>query len=221
MPHPSQNRSESDHRLVTSREPTLARLTRDGRASAAKIAGLESDIARTSRDILNEWFDQADRLAAARKHHGLIGAPFRNFAKAIGVGGSDAFRLERLAGQREIVFAACEAMEEALAKGEPYRFPGWRKALEIVLPDVAKGRFGMTAPLVKGFVPNQTRHHENSGHSDTLPKTPGYVQWPTDGDEWRTPDHLFEFLAGHYPFTVDAAATAENRKVCFSPNSHL
>ena len=186
MPLP--NRSESVVRLVTSSELTLARLKRDGRASAAKIDGLETDIARTSRDILNEWFDQAARLAAARKHHGLTGAAFRDFARTIGVGGSDAFKLERLAGQREIVFAACEVME-ASAKGEPFRFPGWRKALELALPEVAKGRFGMTRPSVKGFVPNQPTYHIHNGRTTT--EVP--AEWQTEGDEWRTPQHLFDF----------------------------
>jgi site-specific DNA-methyltransferase (adenine-specific) len=205
------NRYESDHRLVTFSELTLARLKRDGKASAAKITGLETDIASTSRDVLNEWFDQADRLAAARRHHGLTGAAFRDFAKGIGIGGSDAFKLERLAGQREVVFAACETM--ALEQDEPLRYPGWRKALEIALPEIVKvpkGRFGMTPPSFRGFVPNRPQYHI---HTIGRTTTEVPAEWQTEGDEWRTPQHLFDFLARHYPFTVDVAATAANRKV--------
>jgi len=74
----------------------------------------------------------------------------------------------------------------------------------------------------KGFVLGQSgegypvqlpRRHEVSGHGSTPPTTPGYVPWPTDGDEWRTPDHLFRFLDRLFHFTVDVAATAQNRKV--------
>lgn len=196
---PLSNRSESDHRLVTFSELTLARLKRDGRASAAKIAGLETDITRASRDILSEWFDQADRLAAARKNHGLSGAAFREFAKSIGVGGSDAFKLERLSGQREVVFAACEA--EASDTDEPYRWPGWRRALEMTaVPEKARGGSWNMATR-SGFVPKNDTDR-------TMPDD----EWP-DGDEWETPDHLFRFLDRHYHFTVDVAANSKTRKV--------
>ena len=192
------DRSESVIRLVTSSELPLARLKRDGRASAARIAGLEADIARTSRAILAEWFDQAHRLAVAREHHGLKGAAFREFAESIGVGGSDAFLLEQLDGHREAVFDLCEAMD---------RFPGWRTALEMVQrPQNPWGRL----TSAKGFVPNRPVHHIHIGGRLT---TEVPADWQTEGDEWRTPDHLFQFLNGLYPFTVDVAATAANTKV--------
>jgi phage N-6-adenine-methyltransferase len=110
-----------------------------------------------------------------------------------------------LAGQREVVFTACEA--EASAQ-DAYRFPGWRKALEMALPVVAKGRFGMTALSVRGFVPNRQTYHI---HRNGTTEVPG--EFETDGDEWRTPDQLFDFLNRHYHFTVDVTATAKNRKV--------
>jgi DNA N-6-adenine-methyltransferase (Dam) len=129
---------------------------------------------------------------------------FGSSQKTIGVGSSDAFKLEQLAGQREVVFAMCEALETS-AKGDPFRFPGWRKALEMASPDVAKGRWGKTAPSVKEFVPDRAPHHiYRTGVPDS---------WQTEGDEWHTPQHLFDFLTQHYPFTVDVAATARNRKV--------
>jgi len=132
MSNALRSRSESVIGLVTSQELTLARLKRDGKASAARIAASEADIIRSSRDVLSEWFDQAHRLAVARAHHGLRGTAFREFARSIGVGSSDAFKLEQLDGHRDVVFAACEEMAtDALSREREFRWPSWRKALEI------------------------------------------------------------------------------------------
>jgi hypothetical protein len=124
-------RNESHLRLV----PSLSQLRRDGKASAKRIAGFEADIARTSRVILAEWFDQAERLSRARKLLGIKGAEFRAFAVDIGIAGSTAFQIERLDGHREVVFAMGEKSEAvASARGEIFRWPSWRQALEIASP---------------------------------------------------------------------------------------
>jgi phage N-6-adenine-methyltransferase len=201
-------------RLVTSQELTIARLKREGKASAARIVASEGDIMRFSRDVLSEWFDQAHRLAVAREHHGLRGTAFREFAKSIGVGSSDAFKLEQLDGHRDAVFAECEkTATDALARGVDFRWPSWRRALEIALPHIVpKGRWGMAPASVKGFVPNRSdKVQAHYIHRAELASVPG--EWPTEGDEWQTPDRLFQFLNRHYHFTVDVAATAQNKKV--------
>jgi site-specific DNA-methyltransferase (adenine-specific) len=205
------SRSESVVRLVTPGEPTLAQMRRDGKASAARIAASEATISRTSRDILSEWFDQAHRLAIAREHHGLRGTAFRGFAKSIRVDGSDAFKLEQLDGHRETVFQLCEKMAiDARSRGTVFRWPSWRKALEITLPHkVPTGRWDMAPASIR---------NNPWGRLTTKPG-PNYVQDQDDqlddvviGDEWQTPQHLFRFLNSLYVFTVDVAASESNTK---------
>jgi site-specific DNA-methyltransferase (adenine-specific) len=182
------------------------------------IAKNEGNIALTSRDTLRAWFDQAHRLSLARKLHGLKGAEFLQFAVDIGIKGNRAFEIERLDGHRDVVFTRVAKLEkEANAKGIDFRWPGWRRALEIARPHRDRHAFIENRsgnPSVKGFIPNRpSRRHEMSGRSDLPPTTPGYIPWPDDGDEWRTPDNLFAFLHSHYRFTVDVAATKATAKV--------
>jgi phage N-6-adenine-methyltransferase len=189
----SRNRSELDHQLVSSQEPSLARLKRDGKASAARIVASETTISHTSRIVLSEWFDQAHRLAIARANHGLKGATFREFARSIGVDGTDAFKLEQLDGHREAVFAMCE--DDAKTAG--YRWPGWRKALEMIAPRAQPHS-------VKGTHYSYRERANPNKH---------FIQPREDveaiGDEWRTPTSLFSFLHSIYGFTRDVAATPE------------
>jgi phage N-6-adenine-methyltransferase len=198
-------------RLVTCGEPTLARMRRDGKASAARIAASEAALSRTTRDVLSEWFDQARRLSTAREHHGLRGTAFRDFAKSIRIDGSDAFKLERLDGHRETVFQMCEKMAtEALSRGAVFRWPSSRAALEMVLPHkILKDRWDTAPASVKS----------NSWGRLTTKSTSNYMQDQDDqpddvviGDEWQTPQHLFRFLDSLYRFTVDVAASESNTK---------
>ena len=99
-------------------------MIRDGQASYSKIK-------RATQEALIEWFAQSERLNIARKHYGLRGDRFRDFARRIGVDRSSAFELVKLHAHRAAIMSRClDELERAAARGEPYCFPGWQTSLQ-------------------------------------------------------------------------------------------
>jgi site-specific DNA-methyltransferase (adenine-specific) len=161
-----------------------------------------------SRDVLSEWFDQAHRLALARRDHGLKGIAFRQFAADIGVRGSQAFDLVLLDGHRDVIFTKCEVLErQALIAGKPYRWPGWRTALEMIRPEKAPAK--QAEPEVRRQL---AEAHRRITELEASSRTHAPVPWQHASDEWSTPKALFEFFDSHFHFDVDVAATAKNAK---------
>src|SRR5277367_857857 len=104
--------------------PSLAQMIKDGQESNRKIK-------RASKEALQEWFRQSERLNIARRHHKLRGDRFVDFAKRIGIDRSAAFDLVKLWKHRSAIMSRCLDEAEAAAKrGEMFNHPGWRTALE-------------------------------------------------------------------------------------------
>jgi hypothetical protein len=64
--------------------PTLSQMVRDGRADTIQHG-------RRTRESLDYWFRQSERLNIARAHYGLRGTRFTDFARRIGVDRASAF----------------------------------------------------------------------------------------------------------------------------------
>jgi site-specific DNA-methyltransferase (adenine-specific) len=98
-------------------------MIRDGQASHARIK-------RATQEALIEWFAQSERLNIARKHYGLRGDRFRDFARRIGIDRSSSFELVKLHAHRAAIMSRClDEQTQSAARGEPYCFPGWETAL--------------------------------------------------------------------------------------------
>ena len=103
--------------------PTLAQMMRDGQREAA-------DHGRRTREGLDYWFRQSQRLNIGRKHYQLRNDRFKDFARRIGVCRSSAYLLVKLWDHRAKIIARCLADAELAAKrGERYYWPGWLTAL--------------------------------------------------------------------------------------------
>ena len=104
--------------------PTLSQMVRDGQADTIQHG-------RRTRETLEYWFRQSERLNIARSHYGLRGARFTDFARRIGVDRASAFRLIKLHKHRGAVLSECrDELAKATALRETYFYPGWRVALE-------------------------------------------------------------------------------------------
>ena len=69
--------------------PTLSQMVRDGRADTIQHG-------RRTRESLDYWFRQSERLTVARTRYGLRGTRFTDFARRIGVDRASAFQLVKL-----------------------------------------------------------------------------------------------------------------------------
>jgi hypothetical protein len=119
--------------------PTLSQMVRDGQADAIQHR-------RRTREALDYWFRQSERLNIAHTYYGLRGTRFTDFSRRIGVDRASAFRLIKLNRHRAEILADCQEEEnEADAQGQPYFFPGWRTALELREGKPSRGRSGTYA----------------------------------------------------------------------------
>jgi site-specific DNA-methyltransferase (cytosine-N4-specific) len=104
--------------------PTLSQMVRDGKADTIQHG-------RRTRESLDYWFRQAERLNIARAHYELRGTRFTDFARRIGVDRTSAFQLIKLYKHRAAILSDCrEEQDRATKRGEYYFYPGWRTALE-------------------------------------------------------------------------------------------
>ena len=104
--------------------PTLSQMVRDGKADTVQHG-------RRTRESLDYWFRQSERLNIARAHYELRGTRFTDFARRIGVDRASAFQLVKLYKHRGAVLSECrDELAKATALRETYFYPGWRVALE-------------------------------------------------------------------------------------------
>ena len=104
--------------------PTLSQMVRDGKADTIQHG-------RRTRESLDYWFRQSERLNIARAHYELRGTRFTDFARRIGVDRASAFQLIKLYKHRAAILSDCRVEQDKASKrGEPYFYPGWRTALE-------------------------------------------------------------------------------------------
>ena len=104
--------------------PTLSKMVRDGWADTTQHG-------RRTRESLDYWFRQSERLDIARSHYGLRGTRFTDFARRIGVDRSSAFELVKLHKHRATILSDCFGEQEtAVGRGETYFYPGWRTLVE-------------------------------------------------------------------------------------------
>ena len=97
--------------------PTLSQMVRDGRADTIQHG-------RRTRESLDYWFRQSERLTVARTRYGLRGTRFTDFARRIGVDRASAFQLVKLHKHHAAILADCrEEQDKATAQGEIYFFP--------------------------------------------------------------------------------------------------
>jgi site-specific DNA-methyltransferase (cytosine-N4-specific) len=114
--------------------PTLSQMVRDGRADTIQHG-------RRTRESLDYWLRQSERLNLARSHHGLRGTRFTDFARRIGVDRASAFQLIKLHKHRAAILADCQnERDKAIARGETYFYPGWRIAMELREGNASRGR---------------------------------------------------------------------------------
>src|SRR6202162_2905061 len=113
-----------NQKSATQTRPTLSQMIRDGQADTIRHG-------QRTREALDYWFRQSERLNIARSHYRLHGTRFTDFARRIGVDRASAFQLVKLHKHRDTTLAECrEERAGAIARGETYFFPGWRTALE-------------------------------------------------------------------------------------------
>ena len=94
--------------------PTLSKMVRDGWADTIQHG-------RRTRESLDYWFRQSERLNIARSHYGLRGTRFTDFARRIGVDRSSAFELVKLHKHRATILSDCLGeQEKAVGRGETY-----------------------------------------------------------------------------------------------------
>jgi phage N-6-adenine-methyltransferase len=172
--------SESVHGLIPYSEavPSLDKLMREGRASSKRIQSNEATIRRTSKSMLIEWLDQAQRLWIAAEIHGLAGRRFTVFAEQIGIDRSRAYELLKLHPYRDAVLTRC---------GKDDHWPGWERCLSWFRPEPTTE--DDTEPTVPSEIEHVETPHEKS-------------------DEWGTPQELFDHYHRQYKFTLDVAASA-------------
>jgi len=104
--------------------PTLSKMVRDGRADTIQHG-------RRTRESLDYWLRQSERLNIARTHYRLRGTRFTDFAHRIGVDRASAFQLIKLHKHRATILSDClDEQNEAISRSETYFFPGWRNLLE-------------------------------------------------------------------------------------------
>jgi DNA modification methylase len=114
--------------------PTLSRMVRDGQADAIQHR-------RRTREALDYWFRQSERLNIAHTYYGLRGTRFTDFARRIGVDRASAFRLIKSNKHRATILADCRSEEHAaIGRGEYYFYPGWRTLLERHEGEPSRGR---------------------------------------------------------------------------------
>jgi hypothetical protein len=91
--------------------PTLSQMVRDGRADTIQHG-------RRTRESLDYWFRQSERLNIARAHYGLRGTRFTDFARRIGVDRASAFGLVKLHKHRAAILSDCrDELATATARG--------------------------------------------------------------------------------------------------------
>ena len=155
--------------------PSLAQMIIDGQESDRRIR-------RASKESLDEWFKQSERLTTARMHYGLRGDAFVEFASQIGIDRSSAFDLVKLWKHRTRILQRCiDAADVAARAGEPFHYPGWRTAL---------------AWFEEGRRPNTTAF-QNLPNSDERPVPQFVFDW---------------IAQHFGPFDLDVAATDQNAK---------
>jgi hypothetical protein len=110
--------------VKTATVPTLGQMIRDARAD-------QQTIKRATKDALNAWFRQSERLNIARKSHSLRGPRFVDFARRIGITDqASAYQLVKLHQYRARIIRKCaKESADAARRGEIYRYPGWETAL--------------------------------------------------------------------------------------------
>ena len=119
--------------------PTLSKMVRDGWADTIQHG-------RRTRESLDYWFRQSERLNIARSHYGLRGTRFTDFARRIGVDRSSAFELVKLHQHRAAILSDCSGeQEKAVGRGETYFYPGWRTLVERLEGEPSHGRLTTTA----------------------------------------------------------------------------
>jgi site-specific DNA-methyltransferase (cytosine-N4-specific) len=118
--------------------PTLSKMVRDGRADTIQHG-------RRTRESLDYWLRQSERLNIARTHYGLRGTRFTDFARRIGVDRSSAFELVKLHKHRATILSDCSVEQErAVGRGETYLYPGWRILVERLEGEPSRGRLTTT-----------------------------------------------------------------------------
>jgi hypothetical protein len=110
--------------VKTAGAPTLGQMIRDARAD-------QQVIKRATKEALDAWFRQSERLNIARKAHSLRGPRFVDFARRIGVTDqASAYQLVKLHQYRARIIKKCANDATEIAnRGVPYRYPGWETAL--------------------------------------------------------------------------------------------
>jgi hypothetical protein len=122
--NPGMTRTRTAPESALATLPTLSQMIRDGQADTIQHG-------RRTREALDYWFRQSERLNIARSHYRLRGTRFTDFARRIGVDRASAFRLIKLHKHRGAVLSKCrDELAKANALGETYFYPGWRIALE-------------------------------------------------------------------------------------------
>ena len=80
--------------------PTLSQMVRDGKADTIQHG-------RRTREALDYWFRQSERLNIAHTYYKLRGTRFTDFSRRIGVDRASAFRLIKLHKHRAAILADC------------------------------------------------------------------------------------------------------------------
>jgi hypothetical protein len=92
-------------------------MVRDGKADTVQHG-------RRTRQSLDYWFRQSERLNIARAHYELRGTRFTDFARRIGVDRASAFQLIKLYKHRSAILSDCrEEEDETTNRGECYFIP--------------------------------------------------------------------------------------------------
>jgi hypothetical protein len=92
--------------------PTLGQMVRDGRADTIRHG-------RRTRESLNYWLRQSERLNIARTLYGLRGTRFTDFARRIGVDRASAFQIVKLHKHRAAILSDCrDEQDKATARGD-------------------------------------------------------------------------------------------------------
>ncbi len=184
--------------------PSLAQMIRDGRESDRKIK-------RASKEALQEWFKQSERLNIARVHYKLRGDRFLDFARRVGLDRTTAFDLVKLWKHRAAITSRCLDEAEAAAKrGETFSYPGWRTALGwFDKPTVTKAKPKTLADAIHYI---QQVEAQKAELEERLSGPRHGKMGRARSQEKETPNWLYQRFDKEFHFTCDASASVKNYK---------
>ena len=214
---------DTQRRLASTREnaPTLDQLITEGVASDQRIHAHEQTIHRSSKMVLIEWLDQAQRLWLATEVHGLRGSHFVAFAQKIGINRSRAYELLKFHLYRDAALTRCQEEEtDAAGQGLPYRWPGWEmafgwfksKSSTNEMPGDREILAKRSVQLAKELQESKLREKVLTQQVARIKSSQQSIHHSSHSDEYHTPQALFDHYDHIFHFDIDAAATVKNAK---------